>query len=130
MGYSTHFTGTFWFDRPLEMGLYNELKDINKTRHGGRIDTDQHYPGMFCQWTPDKTNTGLTWDGREKFYDYIPWLKWLVENKFKPGGYVLNGRVAWHGEDPTDIGTIEIKDNEIYTTKGMIHYDWAKTVKV
>ena len=130
MGYDTHFNGEFKFDRELSHQHSRELMKIHDTRHGNATTKDQDFPGMYCQWVPNETYTGLVWDGEDKFYEYIPWLKWLIDNVFEPNGYKLNGKVYWVGEQPTDIGTIEVKDNEIWVTKGQIIYDTAKTVKI
>ena len=70
-------------------------------------------PGLWCQWVPNKTGDYYQWDGNEKFYNYVEWIKYLVENYFKPRGYKLNGRVSWIGEDREDMGRIDIMDNEI-----------------
>jgi hypothetical protein len=72
----------------------------------------QGQPGLWCQWVCNE-NSELEWDGNEKFYDYIEWLEYLVEHFFKPWGYVLNGRVAWSGEEPDDIGVIRVDNNEV-----------------
>lgn len=73
-------------------------------------------PGLWCQWVISK-DLELTWDGGEKFYNYVEWLQYLIKNFFAPWGYKLNGFVHWRGEEMYDIGTIEIKDNVI-----QIHY--------
>jgi|SRR5581483_2723508 len=70
-------------------------------------------PGLWCNWIPNKKGSILKWNETEKFYYYIPWLKYLIENFIKPWGYVLNGKVRWYGEDPTDHGVINVKDNVV-----------------
>lgn len=136
MGYTTDFDGLFRFNKPLAPELFNELVQFNKTRHcKGNKGSDswsaaEGMPGLYCQWVPNPGNTGLIWDGGKKFYDYIPWLKWLIDNKFKPHDIVLNGKMFWHGEDRDDIGTIEVQDNEIFVTKGTVIYEDSKTIKI
>lgn len=136
MGYSTDFDGRFKFDRQLDDKLYNELIKFNATRHNkgdqgaDSWTTPDGIPSLYCQWIPDNTGLELMWDGKEKFYEYVGWLKWLIDNKFKPNNYKLNGRVFWRGEQRDDIGTIEVKDNDIYVTKGQIIYEAARTVKI
>lgn len=71
-------------------------------------------PGLWCQWVVEDGE--LRWDGGEKFYEYVEWLKYLVTNFFKPWGYTLNGTVEWQGEDRNDRGLIIVKDN-VVTTK-------------
>lgn len=76
-------------------------------------------PSLWLQWIPTEDGCGLMWDGGEKFYAYVPWLKYLIKKIFKPRGYVLNGDVKWRGEDFDDIGTICVKDNKV-----TVKYEW------
>ncbi len=74
-------------------------------------------PGLWCQWVPSVDSSAIEWDGGEKFYDYVKWLKFLIVNFLKPWGYVLNGEVAWQGEESSDIGKIIVKDNVVTTSR-------------
>jgi len=47
----------------------------------------------------------------------------LIHHFLAPAGYVLNGEVEWQGEDPSDIGKIVVKDNEVSARQGRIVYD-------
>ena len=67
-------------------------------------------PGLWCKWRPTEDHC-IEWDGVEKFYDYVQWLVYLIDHFLEPWGYVLNGRVAWQGEDEEDRGTIVVVDN-------------------
>lgn len=70
-------------------------------------------PGLWCQWTPNEDGTQLEWDGGEKFYNYVEWLQYLIENFFKPWGVQLNGEVEWRGEDWDDTGRISVSYNRV-----------------
>ena len=70
-------------------------------------------PSLWLQWLPSEDGDCYMWDGAEKFYDYVDWLKYVIKNFFDPWGYKLNGQVAWSGEDRSDIGVITITDNLI-----------------
>lgn len=80
-------------------------------------------PGLWCQWTigdEDGVPTDdvqsvrtICWDGNEKFYEYVNWLKYIIHHFLKPWGYKLNGSVEWRGEDWSDTGKIIVTDNEI-----------------
>lgn len=72
-------------------------------------------PELWCNWTPNDTGTAIEWDGGEKFYGYIPWIKYLIRHFLEPWGYVLNGEVEWWGEEQGDTGTIMIEDNSVTT---------------
>jgi len=69
-------------------------------------------PGLWCQWVVVDSGH-IHWDGNEKFYNYEEWLTYLVETYLKPWGYVLNGTVAYQGEDADDFGRIIVADNEV-----------------
>lgn len=70
-------------------------------------------PGLWCQWVPNKSGTAIKWDGGEKFYYYVEWLEYVIEQFLRPWGYVLNGAVKWNGEDPRDRGTITVTNNHV-----------------
>ncbi len=73
-------------------------------------------PGLWCQWTPNEDGTCIQWDGGEKFYDYVKWMAYIIENFLEPWGIVANGNIRWVGEDSSDRGVIIVKDN-VVTTK-------------
>lgn len=50
-------------------------------------------PSLYCHWVPTDDNTGICWNGQEKFYDGHRWLKYIVDEFLKPWGYVLNGKI-------------------------------------
>ena len=64
----------------------------------------------------------LEWDGGEKFYYYIEWLKYLIDKFFQPWGVILNGEIEWTGEDRDDLGKIVVKDNVVNGKQGKIVY--------
>lgn len=108
MGYTTYFKGAFKLDKPLTKKHIKDLNAFAEERHEG---TD--YPGIWCDWVPNEDGSLIEWNSAEKFYNYTEWLKWLIENKLKPWGYVLNGTVHWSGEDTDDQGVIEVSNNEV-----------------
>lgn len=72
-------------------------------------------PSLWCQWTVNDAGTYLMWDGGEKFYRYVVWLQYLIDNFFTPWGYKLNGEIKWQGEDRSDRGTIIVVDSVVST---------------
>lgn len=80
------------------------------------------FPSLWCKWAPNEDGTAIQWNGAEKFYDYVEWLKFLVQHFLAPWGYVLNGEVKWEGESEGDLGVIVAKNNEIYTKRGVVVY--------
>lgn len=79
-------------------------------------------PGLWCQWVPSEDLLSIEWDGNEKFYDYVGWIKYLIEKFLAPWGYVLNGEVTWRGEDDNDKGKIVIKNNEVSVLRAHLVY--------
>lgn len=77
-------------------------------------DPPETQPGLWCKWEPTESNDGIQWDGEEKFYAYVGWLNYIVDNFLKRWDYVLNGRVTWQGEEPNDIGEIVAIDNNVF----------------
>ena len=80
-------------------------------------------PSLWCQWRPTPDGMGIEWNGSEKFYDFVPWLEYLIEHFLKPWGYVLNGNVEWQGEDPSDMGIIRCNDNVVRAYPGRVVYE-------
>jgi hypothetical protein len=77
-------------------------------------------PGLWCQWVPNSDGTAIEWDEGEKFYYYVEWITYLINNFLKPWGYTINGKVSWRGESFNDIGTIVINDSVVHTTKEFV----------
>ena len=82
-------------------------------------------PGLWCQWCPNEEGTEIGWDGGEKFYDYVPWIKYLIEHFLAPWGYSLNGMVEWVGEDTdSDRGRIQVVGNVVKVIKGCVRVEF------
>jgi hypothetical protein len=84
-------------------------------------------PGLWCQWRLDDETT-LSWDGNEKFYNYIEWLQYLIAHFFEPWGIKLNGECYWQGEDNSDMGKIEIINNVINIYETEVEYKLTRTI--
>ena len=137
MGYTTEFQGQFDLDRELDEDTYTFLCKLNDTRrvkrnvgseygiegefyaeddNNGVIDYNNPpgtQPGLWCGWVPTDDKLAIEWDQGEKFYDYIDWIKYIIEKILSPKGYVLNGTVIWRGEAFDDIGKIIVCNNEV-----------------
>ena len=157
MGYTTDFTGAFYFDKPVDEKMKEFINQFSCTRRmkrdnnkikqiypnwiekcfNGMLGKDGEYfiggggyygqgadesiinyncppetqPGLWCQWVIE--DNMLVWNGGKKFYNYIEWLQYLIDNFFEPSGYTLNGQVEWQGEDVDDYGIITVEDNEV-----------------
>lgn len=118
MGYTTDFVGAFDITPPLTPEQVQELKTFSSTRH-----EDPNYPGIWCDWEPNDLGTELQWNESEKFYDYIEWLEFLIQDYFEPWDRQLNGTVTWQGEEPDDRGRIIIENNTIKIQNAV--YQWV-----
>ncbi len=87
------------------------------------IQTPTTQPGLWCKWVPTEDGEGIEWDNNEKFYDYIEWLEYIIENFLKPWGLTLSGTVTWEGESNSDIGKIVVTDNKVASKKVKITYE-------
>jgi hypothetical protein len=85
-------------------------------------DSPSTQPGLWCQWIPTEGGEAIIWDFGEKFYNYVEWLEYIIENFIDPWGYKMNGTVYWHGEDTDDIGSIIVVDNVVDVRNGYISY--------
>jgi len=92
-----------------------DVLDYNKPPKG--------QPGLWCQWVPTDDLKGIEWDGGEKFYEYVAWLKYIIEHFLKPWGYVLSGSVEFQGEQFDDRGLIVVQDNDVGTTEAIYEGD-------
>jgi hypothetical protein len=109
---------------------YEEMKNVpwqeKYATQQSLIGDGKCVPGLWCQWTiqdggdhgeEDGTQV-LAWDGGEKFYEYIAWLKYYINKFFEPWGIKLNGEVTWEGEDSEDFGKIVVVDNVVKILEG------------
>jgi len=102
------------YNTPPGIRPYNDRHRLgyHLTEDKKKYVKDSFQPSLWCQWNI-VDNKYVEWDGKEKFYFYIEWIKYYIDNFFKPWGVLLNGEVGWQGEDREDIGTIIITDNEV-----------------
>ncbi len=111
MGYNTEFSGEFRLDRPLDDDTFFELEGLDGPFYDGM-------PSQYCQWKVADDWQTIAWNGGEKFYGYIGWIRLINDNYLRPKGYVLNGEVAFQGEEVKDCG-------RIVATNGIIQVFWT-----
>lgn len=156
MGYSTDFEGKLKFNRKLTEKEANFINKLAETRRMAR-NVDPKYgvegefyvegddwndptvidgnapprtqPGLWCQWVVTDDRQFLEWDGGEKFYNYVEWLEYIINNVFpyilEDGDepLMLSGVVEWQGEESNDIGRIVVNNNVVSTHGGHVAYD-------
>ena len=107
-----YFVGEGGFAGQCEDDIpYDQRKQVCGITDYNKAPADQ--PGLWCQWVPNEEGTALQHDDGEKFYDYVEWLNYIIENFVRPWGYTLNGEVHWQGEDSEDRGTIYVVGNHV-----------------
>jgi hypothetical protein len=111
--------------------VYRTINELNRTRRVKRNVDPERYgiegefyfgqennivdynippstqPSLYSGWqaitTSDPTMLEIQWDGNEKFYEYIAWMKYLIEKLIKPKNGTANGDIKWWGEDSEDM---------------------------
>ena len=104
---------------------YNGMDTFDKVwrDNAKRVSDGVCQPGLWCQWRLNDDGIDLEWDGSEKFYNYVEWLKYLINHFFSEWGILLNGEVEWEGEDSRDLGKIIVADNKVTVKIGRITYE-------
>ena len=105
MGYTTKFTGCINLSRALTLKEAKELleiADLDRAEAREITGTD-----AYLQWVPTETLDGIVWDGNEKFYEYVPLLRWLC-GWLKERGIEANGELLWAGDETDDRGRIAV----------------------
>lgn len=108
---------------PGQLGYYDKTMSWNERWEENQKRTKEGLcqPSLWCQWIIND-NHELEWDGGEKFYSYVEWLKYLITNFFQPWGVLLNGEIEWAGEDKNDRGKIVVTNNKVEVYNGRIEY--------
>jgi len=112
--------GEFYVDGT---GLSGQGSESNIINFNGEPKTQ---PGLWCKWIPTEDRMHIEWDGGEKFYNYIEWMEYLISKVLAPRGYIVNGNVAWRGEDFDDTGVLEINDNMVMGKRLIVDYSINK----
>lgn len=118
MGYNTDFSGRVAIEPPLDQVQVLFLRDF--ASHDHRETEYEDTPGFYCQWVPTKDGAALEWDGSEKFYDSVEWMRYLIDN-FVAGGVhkhftetrKVNGAIMASGDDPDDVWRLIVTDNVV-----------------
>jgi hypothetical protein len=69
-------------------------------------------PGLWCQWEITNDGKFIEWDGSEKFYESVEWMKYIINN-FIGDKYSCNGKIEAQGEDEEDHWWLIVDNNEV-----------------
>jgi hypothetical protein len=101
--------GEFYVGAGLESGGQDHSPDIIDFNSPPKTQ-----PDLWLQWIVD--GSSIIHDGGEKFYEYVEWLRYIIDKILAPNGYIVEGKVIWQGEDFSDRGRIIVTNNEISVT--------------
>jgi hypothetical protein len=107
---------------PGEVSYGNKEFESSWKENSRRAKEGLCQPGLWCQWEVSEDGTQLMWDGGEKFYNYVEWLKYLINHFFSKWKVKLNGKIRWTGEDSSDMGIIVVENNVVKTKVAVISY--------
>jgi hypothetical protein len=170
MGYTTEFEGRITVSPPLNAEERRYLKKFAKTRRvhrrngpyyvgatgfmgqdhmGDEIDYNAPPPGqpsLWCQWVPSEDGTAIVWDGGEKFYSAVDWMRYIIDHFLKPGaeaqaafgrlgmdaqfgGHQCNGVIHATGEDQGDVWSLVVENNVVRKVDGHVQRVAAPPVR-
>jgi hypothetical protein len=69
-------------------------------------------PGLWCQWEITGNGKFIEWDGSEKFYESVEWMKYIINN-FIGDKYSCNGKIEAQGEDEDDHWWLIVENNKV-----------------
>lgn len=155
MGYTTDFIGHIDIEPRLNASEIAYLEAFRHTRHFDRGGSPYEVPGnplapdadgvpterynalapgvpqLYCQWTVCGTGCCLAYDGDEKFYEPIAWLRYLIDHLLGPGAaaeraghpqleaftfdHRLHGMVVGCRRDTRELFAITVSDNCVTT---------------
>ncbi len=151
MGYTTDFVGNFTITPGLNDHEIEYLDAFRMSRRclrpGGpyevpgnpRAETSDDFPGdnynvpprgqpnLWCDWQVCWEGDCLAWDGTEKSYSMVPWLRYLITHFLKPGGraqgrrgfedftfdHVVSGTVVGCRRDTKELFAVRVVDNRV-----------------
>lgn len=119
MGYTTTFQGVFQLSKLPSAETIVALRQIEMAT-GRDVRAAAPAPDSYCQWRLTKNCQGIEWDRGEKFYEYIEWLQWIIDQCLKPEGIELSGSVKFDGEDSDDFGYLKIVDGKVIVEKANV----------
>ena len=133
--YLTAFSQSRRFDRPD--GPYavpgNPMAVLDAERETVDVDTYNRtapgQPQLWCQWVPCLDGCCLSFDGNEKFYQPVAWMRYLINHFLKPGAaasrsglpafehftfdHRLDGMVVGCRRDNKELFAIQVKANRV-----------------
>lgn len=132
IAYLTAFSASRRFQRPG--GPYEVPGNPRAEELEGDPDDGYNYPpdgqpGLWCDWVPCWDGCCLSYNGVEKFYGAVPWLRYLIDHFLKPNAkasrtndpqfadftfdHVLEGMVVGCRRDNKQLFSITVSNNRV-----------------
>lgn len=127
MGYITTFSGDLQIAGAITPEQLQELESFTNMRHCRGDDSNErlaYAPSLWCDWRIVQCNDGsvvmYAVDGKN--YHFKDWLDIIIKRFFKPWGLSANGLIQWQGEDPEDMGRLDVRSNHVRTLYAQITF--------
>jgi len=97
-------------------------------------------PNLWCDWEVCWEGDCITWDGTEKSYSMVPWLRYLISHFLKPGArahghpgfedfafdHVVTGMVVGCRRDTKELFSVRVIGNRVVErVLNAGHPEWA-----
>lgn len=152
MGYTTDFVGHIDIDPRLNQAEADYLRAFSTSRRWDRSEGPYFVPGnpraeerpdemtrynspppgqpqLWCQWVVCSNGDCLSWDGTEKFYEPLAWLRYLIQHFLSPTArcrtsgapdfqsftfdHVLGGTIVGCRRDTRELFAIRVRNNRV-----------------
>jgi len=149
--YLTAFGLSRRFDRPE--GPYTVPGNPMAERDRDDVEIDRYnrtapgQPQLWCQWVPCLDGCCLAFDGHEKFYAPVDWMRYLIQHFLKPGAkasrsglpafehftfdHRLDGMVVGCRRDTKELFAIQVKNNRVtkrVLRPGLPQFGWHEAL--
>jgi hypothetical protein len=115
MGYSTYFDGSFKLNKKADAETRALLERIESQFEPiEAVDGIEPPANYGCDWQLQEDGETIEHNGREKFYEWLEWARFL-QALLRKRGYIMTGEVDWQGEETGDRGTMIAVDGQITT---------------
>lgn len=120
--------GPFYVDGPGFMGQDRTSTVINEDK------PDPSQPSLWCSWVPSKDGTTIGWNGGEKFYNAVEWMRYIIQTFLtsKPPKELpffkyhrVDGEIYAQGQESDDKWLLQVENNKVVVKQGRVnvHYE-------
>jgi hypothetical protein len=99
-------------DNETSMYMFKENIDLINPSKIISSKPPENQPSFWCNWIPSKEGDSIRWNSSKYSYEYVKWLKYLIDNFLGPRGYVLNGMVRYYGDCTEEYVHLEVYEDD------------------